>query len=326
MTEELLKLENLKVSIRTKKGEIYPVDGINLEIPKKSIVGLVGESGCGKSMTAMSVMGLLPAGGKISEGAIYLEGEKISEFTPEQMRKITGEKMAIIFQEPMTSLNPVVRVGKQVEEVLKLHTDLNKKQRKEKVIEMFRQVGIPEPEERYLSYPFQLSGGLRQRIMIAMAMICSPSLLIADEPTTALDVTIEAQILHLMRQLKNETSTSILMITHNLGVVAELCDWVNVMYMGQIVESTDTLSIFDKPLHPYTRGLIRSVPKIQLEQEPLQNIPGMVPKMTEVPEGCRFCPRCECATERCKTEKPDLYQYGENHKVRCFLYENKKQS
>ncbi|MCD8103665.1 MAG: ABC transporter ATP-binding protein [Lachnospiraceae bacterium] len=321
MAEELMRLEKLEVTIRTKNGEIHPVDGIDMRIPERSVVGLVGESGCGKSMTAMSIMRLLPASGRISGGSIVLDGEEISQYSDRQMRELTGNKMSIIFQEPMTSLNPVVRVGKQVEEVLKLHTNLKKAERRSKVIEMFRLVGIPEPEERYLSYPFQLSGGLRQRIMIAMAMICNPKLLIADEPTTALDVTIEAQILHLMRTLRDETGTSILMITHNLGVVAELCDWVYVMYMGQIVESTDTLSIFDEPLHPYTRGLIRSVPKIQREQEPLQNIPGMVPNMTDVPKGCRFCPRCSCAMELCEKEQPQLYRYSDHHQVRCFLYE-----
>jgi len=318
----LLSIENLQISIRAGKNVLRPVDSISLNIPPRSVVGLVGESGCGKSMTAMSIMGLLAPGIGISGGKIMFEGEEISAYTPDKMRALTGNKISMIFQEPMTSLNPVVRVGKQVEEVLLLHTKLSKEERKAMVIDMFKAVNIPDAEERYKSYPFQLSGGLRQRIMIAMAMICSPKLLIADEPTTALDVTIEAQILHLMRQLKRESDTSILMITHNLGIVSELCDEVNVMYLGEIVEHTATKQIFDMPLHPYTRGLISSVPVIKHDAPKLESISGMVPDLMHVPAGCRFCERCKYATERCRKEHPGLYEPVPGHQVRCFEYEN----
>jgi len=324
MTEkstELLLAEDLQIAIRAKGQTLYPVNRLTLRIPSHTVVGLVGESGCGKSMTAMAIMGLLAPSVSISGGRILFEGEEISAYTPKQMRRITGDRLSMIFQEPMTSLNPVVRVGIQVEEVLRLHTTLNKRQRYERVLQMFRQVNIPEPEERYLSYPFQLSGGLRQRIMIAMAMICEPKLLIADEPTTALDVTIEAQILHLMRGLKKEFDTSILMITHNLGIVSELCDVVNVMYLGEIVEYADTDDLFRHPLHPYTEGLIHSVPVIQPHKEALENIPGMVPDLLHVPEGCRFCERCKYASEHCHREKPELYEPLPGHQVRCFRFE-----
>ncbi len=322
--QELLRIEDLQISIGKGEKPLRPVDRVSLEIPRHTVVGLVGESGCGKSMTAMSIMGLLGVNTRISGGRILFEGEEISAATPARMREIVGNSIAMIFQEPMTSLNPVVRVGKQVGEVLKLHTNLNAAQRKERVIEMFRQVSIPEAEERYRAYPFQLSGGLRQRIMIAMAMICNPRLLIADEPTTALDVTIEAQILHLMRQLKQEFDTSILMITHNLGIVSELCDVVNVMYLGEIVEHAATEALFEAPMHPYTQGLIRSVPEIKESDEPLENIPGMVPDLKHVPTGCRFCERCRYATERCRREKPELTEAAPGHQVRCFRCEAAK--
>ncbi len=320
--DSLLTIENLQITIRSGKNMLHPVNSVSLDIPSRSVVGLVGESGCGKSMTAMSIMGLLAPGIAITGGKIMFEGQEISAYGPEQMREITGNKISMIFQEPMTSLNPVIRVGKQVEEVLLLHTNLNKQQRKQKVIEIFQAVNIPDAEERYKAYPFQLSGGLRQRIMIAMAMICNPKLLIADEPTTALDVTIEAQILQLMRNLKKNFDTSILMITHNLGIVSELCDVVNVMYLGEIVEYAQTQDIFDRPLHPYTRGLINSVPEIKPDVPRLKSISGMVPDLMHVPSGCRFCDRCAYATERCRREHPALYEPIPGHQVRCFEYEN----
>ena len=235
MDEMLLSIRDLEVSIRNAGETTYPVNRVSLKIPPHSVIGLVGESGCGKSMTAMSIMGLLAPNISVSGGEILFEGEDITKYTPAQMRELTGKSISMIFQEPMTALNPVVRVGKQIEEVLLLHTNLNKEERKKRVIEILKAVSVPDAEERYRAYPFQLSGGLRQRICIAMAMICNPKLLIADEPTTALDVTIEAQILHLMRDLKDQFDTSILMITHNLGIVSELCDDVNVMYLGEIV-------------------------------------------------------------------------------------------
>ena len=316
-----LRVEDIRVSIRNKRSEVVPVAGVSFTIPRGNIVGIVGESGCGKSMTARAVMGLLPIGGAITAGRILLDGEEISAYSSKQMQKINGNRISMIFQEPMSSLNPVVRVGKQIEESLLLHTDLSRAERRKRVIEIMTEVGIPEPEKRYRAYPFELSGGLRQRVMIAMAMICAPELLIADEPTTALDVTIEAQILHLMQQLRDRFHTSILMITHNLGVVAKLCDSVNVMYLGQIVESCNTITLFENPLHPYTLGLIASIPQVEGGRNRLQNIPGMVPTLDNIPQGCRFCTRCPQATERCRTQAPELYDVGAGHRVRCFLCE-----
>jgi peptide/nickel transport system ATP-binding protein len=322
MSEMLLSIRDLEVSIHNAGQTMYAVNRVNLDIPPHSVVGLVGESGCGKSMTAMSIMGLLASNISVSGGEILFEGNDLTKLSPEQMRDITGKSISMIFQEPMTALNPVVRVGKQIEEVLILHTNLNKAERKKRVLEILNAVSVPDAEARYKAYPFQLSGGLRQRICIAMAMICNPKLLIADEPTTALDVTIEAQILQLMRDLKEHFDTSILMITHNLGIVSELCDDVNVMYLGEIVEHTVTDELFEHPLHPYTNGLIQSVPKIQKDMQELENIPGMVPDLQHVPAGCRFCDRCPYATERCKAEHPDLYEPIPGHTVRCFRYEH----
>ncbi len=321
MNEMLLSIRDLEISIRNGDQVTYPVNRVNLDIPPHSVVGLVGESGCGKSMTAMSIMGLLASNIAVTSGEMIFEGEDITKFTPEQMRKMTGKSISMIFQEPMTALNPVVRVGKQIEEVLILHTNLNRAERKKRVIEILNAVSVPDAEARYKAYPFQLSGGLRQRICIAMAMICNPKLLIADEPTTALDVTIEAQILQLMRELKEHFDTSILMITHNLGIVSELCDDVNVMYLGEIVEHAETDALFDRPLHPYTNGLIQSVPTMQKKVQELENIPGMVPDLQHVPTGCRFCDRCPYAEARCRAEHPDLYEPIPGHTVRCFHYE-----
>ena len=320
----ILEIKNLHTYFYTDSGVIKSVDGVDIELREGTTLGIVGESGSGKSVTALSVLGLVPPAGRVAAGEIRFGETDLRTLGEGALRKLRGNRIAMIFQEPMTSLNPVVRVGKQVGEVLKLHTNLNAAQRKERVIEMFRQVSIPEAEERYRAYPFQLSGGLRQRIMIAMAMICNPRLLIADEPTTALDVTIEAQILHLMRQLKQEFDTSILMITHNLGIVSELCDVVNVMYLGEIVEHAATEALFETPMHPYTQGLIRSVPEIKESDEPLENIPGMVPDLKHVPTGCRFCERCRYATERCRREKPELTEAAPGHQVRCFRCEAAK--
>ena len=316
MAEKGLRIENLSVTLTTRGGDLKPVDGVSLDIPQGRIVGLVGESGCGKSMTAKSIMGLLPPGGKVSGGRILLDGEDISAYTPKQMRSINGDRISMVFQEPMTSLNPVVRVGKQIEESLILHKDLSPSERKEAVLDIMRKVGIPEVEKRYRAYPFELSGGLRQRVMIAMAMIGTPELLIADEPTTALDVTIEAQILKLMEDLRKSFQASILLITHNLGVVARTCDTVNVMYMGQIVESCDKISLFERPLHPYTLGLLGSLPRID-SRERLTNIKGMVPSLDKVPEGCRFADRCPYAEDACRKQEPALAEAEAGHFVRC---------
>lgn len=315
MGQPLLRIEGLKTVIPSRRGELVPVDGVDIQIPAGKTVGLVGESGCGKSMTAMSIMGLLPHGARTAQGHIWLGDTDLTTLSDKELRKVTGDRISIIFQEPMTSLNPVIQVGKQVQEAILLHQKVSKEEAKQRVIEVFRQVGIPEPERRYRAYPHQLSGGLRQRVMIGMAMVCKPDLLIADEPTTALDVTIEAQILHLMRQLQKQEGTSILMITHNLGVVAELCDTVYVMYAGKVVEYAEVHELFSNPQHPYTRGLLGALPKIDSTQR-LDSIDGMVPSLTEMPEGCRFAPRCRYAKENCRLE-PALQDIGGGHLVRC---------
>ena len=306
-TQALLHIENLKTVISSKDGKLVPVDGVDITIPKGKTVGIVGESGCGKSMTAMSIMGLLPNTTHIEEGKILFQDMDLTKLNPKELRKITGDKISIIFQEPMTSLNPVIQVGKQVREAILLHEKVSKEEAKQRVIEIFRQVGIPEPERRYNAYPHQLSGGLRQRVMIGMAMVCNPDLLIADEPTTALDVTIEAQILHLMRQLQKDKGTSIMMITHNLGVVAEICDQVYVMYAGKVVESAEVHELFQNPKHPYTQGLLGALPKMDSRQR-LNSIDGMVPTLKDMPTGCRFAPRCPMATQKCR-EEPVSYTH-----------------
>ena len=316
--QALLHIENLKTVISSKDGKLVPVDGVDITIPKGKTVGIVGESGCGKSMTAMSVMGLLPNTTHIEEGKILFQDMDLTKLNPKELRKITGDKISIIFQEPMTSLNPVIQVGKQVREAILLHEKVSKEEAKQRVIEIFRQVGIPEPERRYNAYPHQLSGGLRQRVMIGMAMVCNPDLLIADEPTTALDVTIEAQILHLMRQLQKDKGTSIMMITHNLGVVAEICDQVYVMYAGKVVESAEVHELFQNPKHPYTQGLLGALPKMDSRQR-LNSIDGMVPTLKDMPTGCRFAPRCPMATQRCREEQPALVDVTAEHQVRCFM-------
>lgn len=317
-TQALLHIENLKTVISSKDGKLVPVDGVDITIPKGKTVGIVGESGCGKSMTAMSIMGLLPNTTHIEEGKILFQDMDLTKLNPKELRKITGDKISIIFQEPMTSLNPVIRVGKQVREAILLHEKVSKEEAKQRVIEIFRQVGIPEPERRYNAYPHQLSGGLRQRVMIGMAMVCNPDLLIADEPTTALDVTIEAQILHLMRQLQKDKGTSIMMITHNLGVVAEICDQVYVMYAGKVVESAEVHELFQNPKHPYTQGLLGALPKMDSRQR-LNSIDGMVPTLKDMPTACRFAPRCPMATQKCREEQPALVDVTAEHQVRCFM-------
>ncbi len=317
-TQALLHIENLKTVISSKDGKLVPVDGVDITIPKGKTVGIVGESGCGKSMTAMSIMGLLPNTTHIEEGKILFQDMDLTKLNPKELRKITGDKISIIFQEPMTSLNPVIQVGKQVREAILLHEKVSKEEAKQRVIEIFRQVGISEPERRYNAYPHQLSGGLRQRVMIGMAMVCNPDLLIADEPTTALDVTIEAQILHLMRQLQKDKGTSIMMITHNLGVVAEICDQVYVMYAGKVVESAEVHELFQNPKHPYTQGLLGALPKMDSRQR-LNSIDGMVPTLKDMPTGCRFAPRCPMATQKCREEQPALVDVTAEHQVRCFM-------
>ncbi len=321
MEDVTLQVNDLHTCFFTGKGEVRAVDGVSLTVPKGKIVGIVGESGCGKSMTAKSVMGLVKYPGRIVGGEILLEGTDLAKLPEREMKKIRGRDISMIFQEPMTSLNPVVKVGKQVREAITLHRRCSRREAKEHVYEAFRQVGISEPEKRYECYPHELSGGLRQRVMIAMAMVCRPKLLIADEPTTALDVTIEAQILQLMKKLSADTGMSVVMISHNLGVIAQMCDYVYVMYAGRIVEQADVFTLFENPRHPYTQGLLGSIIRIDEERERLSTIPGIVPNLMHLPEGCAFCTRCGRAAERCRREEPELFGMEGGHSARCFLLE-----
>ncbi len=320
--DRMLCISNLKTHFYTKKGVVPAVDDVSIEVRTGQIVGVVGESGCGKSVTSLSVLGLVSRPGRIVSGSILLDGEELVGKRKREMENIRGNTVSMIFQEPMTSLNPVYTAGRQVREAIITHQRVGKEEAKKRVIEMFRQVGIPEPESRYSAYPHQLSGGLRQRVMIAMAMVCKPKLMIADEPTTALDVTIEAQILHLMRDLERTTGTSIMLITHNLGVVAEICDYVYVMYAGQVVEQAGIFDLFDETAHPYTRGLLNSIPRQSEEKQRLYNIRGMVPNLLRLPKGCRFSPRCESAMPECFEHAPELYAISKTHSARCFLHKD----
>ena len=319
MEENTLVITGLQAGFPTPQGDVLAADGVGLTIPRGTIVGLVGESGCGKSVTALSVMGLLPPPGRVKAGTISFEGQDLTALDQEARRKLRGDRMAMIFQDPMTSLNPVYSVGRQVAEVLRLHRGLGRKAARERTVDLFRQVGIPDPAARYDAYPRQLSGGLRQRVMIAMAMACQPALLIADEPTTALDGTIQAQILRLMARLCRDQGTAILLITHNMGVVAQLCDQVSVMYAGQVVEAAETFALFASPRHPYTMGLLQAIPSVESTQDRLYTIPGAVPELRDPPPGCRFCPRCDRAQALCARETPPLTQVAPGHWVRCFL-------
>lgn len=320
MEEKTLEVRGLTVCFQTAKGTIRPVNDVSLEVPKGSITGIVGESGCGKSMTARAVMGLVRFPGKVTGGSVLLDGREIGSLPEKERRKLRGSEISMIFQEPMTSLNPVMRVGKQVEEAIRMHTDCSREDAKAKVLEIFREVEIPEAEERCNSYPHQLSGGLRQRVLIAMATVCRPKLLIADEPTTALDVTVEAQILKLLERLR-DAGTSVLIISHNLGVIARICDYVYVMYAGRIVEQAETKVIFERPQHPYTRGLFRSVASLREGGKTLETIPGVVPNLLHLPAGCSFSLRCEECLERCDRIVPELREMESGHRVRCFLAE-----
>jgi peptide/nickel transport system ATP-binding protein/oligopeptide transport system ATP-binding protein len=315
----MLEIKNLSTFFFTDMGTAAAVDDVTLTIPDGSVVGLVGESGCGKSVTALSTLGLVSRPGRVVSGEILLDGENLLGLPAEEMRRIRGDKISMIFQEPMTSLNPVYRVGKQVDEAILLHRGASRAEARERTVEMFRSVGIPEPAKRYRAFPHQLSGGLRQRVMIAMAMVCRPKLMIADEPTTALDVTIEAQILHLMKELRGELGSSIMMITHNMGVVAEICDYVYVMYAGKIIEQAGVFDLFDNTAHPYAKGLLDSIPRPDRKTR-LYNIAGTVPSLLDLPRGCRFSPRCERAMPKCLENEPELYRVAAGHFVRCFLY------
>ena len=320
----ILEIKNLHTYFYTDSGVIKSVDGVDIELREGSTLGIVGESGSGKSVTALSVMGLLMGTtGKVAEGEILFEGRDLTKLDDEERRKMRGEKISMIFQEPMTSLNPVMKIGDQITECILMHNNISKQEAWDKAVEMLKLTGVPRVERMMKEYPFQLSGGQRQRVMIAMALVCKPKILIADEPTTALDVTIQAQILDLMENLKQKTGTSILFITHDLGVVAEVCDDVVVMYSGRVVEKGDVRSIFANPSHPYTRGLLASIPKLGEYAEELESIPGNVPNPKYMPQGCKFAPRCSCAFDKCREEEPGFYDVGGGHMSRCWPCEKK---
>lgn len=321
VAETILQVEDLKTFFHTDGGLVKAVNGVSFKIEKGKTLGIVGESGCGKSITSLSIMGLLeipPA--EIAGGRIIFEGEDLLKKNEEEMRKIRGRKIAMIFQEPMTSLNPVYTVGQQIMEAILLHENVTKREAKKRGIEMLNMVRIPLPEKRFDEYPHQLSGGMRQRVMIAMALCCNPELLICDEPTTALDVTIQAQILELINHLKKVTGTSVMMITHDLGVIAEVADDVMVMYAGRVVEHATCDQIFEKQMHPYTHGLMNCIPRLDGDDsKELSVIKGMVPSFDEMPAGCAFCPRCPEARDICAARMPDLIEV-EGRRVRCFKY------
>ena len=320
MAEKLLEVKNLRTEFKRDKTWVTAVNNVSFSIQPGEILGLVGESGCGKSVTSLSIMKLLARNSKISNGEILLNGKDLLKEDKKGMRKIRGREVAMIFQEPMNSLNPCMRIEKQLTEAILLHNNFSKEEAHNRAFEVLKSVGIPEPDMTLKSYPHQLSGGMCQRVMIAMAMSCEPELLIADEPTTALDVTIQAQILDLIRDLNQEMNTSVVFITHDLGVVSELCDTVIVMYNGHIVEKAPTTDIFREPLHPYTQGLLSAIPRITKERKPLSTIEGMVPNPVERIKGCRFWPRCPKACDRCRKEEPPVFSVGEDRQVRCWLY------
>ncbi len=321
MAERLLEVKGLCTEFKTLNGSVRAVNGVDFYLNKGETLGIVGESGCGKSVTSLSIMQLLPKGiGKVVEGEILFDGEDLLRMPEKKLLTIRGKDISMIFQEPMTSLNPVFKIGKQLSEVLRYHMKMDKKQAWEKSIELLKSVGISRPEMIVNDYPHQLSGGMLQRVMIAMGLSCNPKVLIADEPTTALDVTIQAQILELMMELKRNYDTAILLITHNLGVVAEVCDRVLVMYAGYVVEEADVNTLFDHPCHPYTQGLLKCMPKVDETRERLDMIEGTVPSPYAMPQGCRFAPRCPKRMPQCDTEKPELYDLGNGHKCRCLLY------
>jgi len=324
MSETILEIKDLHTSFPTDSGEVRAVNGINFRLDKGKVLGIVGESGSGKSVTAYSILRILDNPGRITQGEVLFHGENVVDYDKEKLRAFRGAKVSIIFQDPMTSLNPVYTVENQLVEAIRLHTSRDAGQARERALEMLQLVGVNEPQKRLKQYPHQLSGGMRQRVMIAMALALDPELLIADEPSTALDVTIQAQILDLMRALVDKFNTSVILITHNLGVIAEMADRVAVMYAGQIVETTDIKSLFDDPLHPYTQGLIGSIPVLGKIKDRLDVIPGTVPELVNLPPGCRFAPRCRAREQYnldiCCDIDPDLEEGKSEHYVRCWLY------
>jgi oligopeptide/dipeptide ABC transporter ATP-binding protein len=320
----LLEVKGLRTSFYTRDGVVRAVDGIDFTVDRGEIMGLVGESGCGKSVTSLSILRLVAKPGRVESGEILFDGQDLLRLSDEGMRRMRGDRISMIFQQPTSSLNPVWNVGRQIEEVLRIHRGMKGKAAHDRARELLKMVGIPDPERRLKAFPHEMSGGMAQRVMIAMALACEPELLIADEPTTALDVTIQAQILDLMRNLRDETGTAIILITHDLGVVAEMCDRVAVMYAGEIVEQTDVSTLFRQPLHPYTQGLIGSIPVVGEVKDELAVIPGNVPNLIDLPKGCRFAPRCLARVEEdvaIATEvHPQLLPIRSGHDVRCFLY------
>lgn len=328
MGEKLLEVKNLTTRFRLDDGVLTAVDNVSFHIERGETLGIVGESGCGKSVTSYSVLDLVAPPGKVEAGEIFFEGTDLRKITHKEMRQICGNDIAMIFQEPMTSLNPVFTVGEQIAEVLRLHQGLSRLDAKARSIELLHMVNIPLPEQRFKEYPHQLSGGMRQRVVIAMALACNPKLLICDEPTTALDVTVQAQILRLIRKLQKELNMSVMLITHDLAVISETADRVIVMYAGRIVEENDGQDIFVHPLHPYTQALLKSIPTAQKAGEALFTIEGMVPNLLKKHTGCLFAPRCAYAQERCFQEEPALMKLGdgcEGRRVRCFRYHDKKE-
>ena len=325
-SKPLLEVKGLKTYFYTEDGVVRAVDGVDFEVYPGEVLGLVGESGCGKSVTSLSIMRLISKPGRVDAGEILLDGENLLDLSEDEMIKVRGNRISMIFQQPQTALNPVFRVGDQLSEVLSVHQDLGREAGRKRAVALLKMVGVPDPERRVDAYPHELSGGMAQRVMIAMALACVPELLLADEPTTALDVTIQAQILDLMRDLRRDMGTSVLLITHDLGVVAEMAERVAVMYAGEIVEQTDVNSLFDEPLHPYTQGLIGSIPVLGEIKERLDVIPGSVPNLINLPPGCRFAPRCEArikyACTICAEVKPELEEVKPGHQVRCWLYQN----
>lgn len=315
----LLEVNDLHTSFFTDAGEVKAVDGVSFRLDHGKVLGIVGESGSGKSVTAYSVMQILAPTGKIVSGSVKFDGQELVGADEKLLRSVRGNRISIIFQDPMTSLNPTYTIGRQLMEAILLHTDRNRHQARERAVEMLKLVNVNEPEKRMKQYPFELSGGMRQRVMIAIALACRPHLLIADEPTTALDVTIQAQIMELIVRLNEQLNMGVMLITHDLAVVAQTCSRVIVMYLGQIVEEADVLTLFDHPCHPYTEGLMRSIPRMEGDRtKPLYMIPGTVPLLSQIPTGCRFAPRCAYATERCRQETPQLTPVSDKQSVRCF--------
>jgi oligopeptide/dipeptide ABC transporter ATP-binding protein len=324
--QTLLEINDLRTYFFTREGVVKAVDGVSLSVKRGEIRGLVGESGCGKSMTAMSILRLVDKPGRIVSGEVRFKGQDLLAKTPREMTALRGKQISVIFQEPKSSLNPVLRIGNQLLEVLRVHRDAGKHVDAEIGVDMLKGVGIPDAKQRVNNYPHEMSGGMAQRVMIAMGMACEPDLLIADEPTTALDVTIQAQVLDLIRKLRDERNMAVILITHDMGVVAEMADIVTVMYAGTSVEEAATLDLFDEPMHPYTQGLIASIPVMGQVKHRLEVIPGRVPNLIDMPPGCRFAPRCRArvahSLEKCGQQEPEMIEAKPGHQVRCWLYES----